>query len=245
MAASPRLTLWQVLLFIVLGLVSLVPVTSAANTIKFVNHCTYPMYVWMQVPFIQAHDDEAIYVPPYGGSAVHNMVSTQVSLKLRDLPNFEHGGVGIIQAEYNRASDPVKTFYDLSVIDCDKLAGPESPYYCPFVAGGIVMYPSGSGDECHPAYCNLAQGQGRCIKSYLAPGMWGMEPTLNCLAGSDFFVETCVAGPGLQSFDPSLDAPDTPAQPWTDFYRSPLLENALETQQERFRNTPDEPFVPE
>ncbi|KAF1836935.1 hypothetical protein BDW02DRAFT_613625 [Decorospora gaudefroyi] len=178
-----------ILFFCLLGL------TTAANTIKFINHCPYNIYYWTVVPYssTSGNDLEHTMVPAHGGSIIYNMVDTEklgggISIKMRDTPFYQVAPAGIIQVEYHLEPTTSSLWYDLSAVDCDKTVGPENPSYCPLIAGGVRMYvavrPRG---QCPEAFCS----KGKCHNTYLEHGSWEGEPTYRCGAGSDIFVETC------------------------------------------------------
>jgi hypothetical protein len=93
---------------VVYSLVGLSSLATAANTVKFINHCPYDIYFWTAGPSkdLQAQDAAHITVPGNGGSVIHGMLNTEllgggISLKMRDLPYYTVAPAGIIQVEYH------------------------------------------------------------------------------------------------------------------------------------------------
>ncbi|KAL1610252.1 hypothetical protein SLS60_001917 [Paraconiothyrium brasiliense] len=177
-------------------LLYLIPIqyVFAANTIIWKNHCHYDLYFWVIPPKTPERDD-AFTVVPARGEHVHPMVWHKdggISLKYRDVPYYTKAPAGILQAEYTMDRNQGKTFYDSSIIDCGRAAGPQDPSYCPFAHGGVNMYivgERGVGFHCEDAYCRLG---GKCDKNtYLVEGGYKDEPSFSCPLGVDIVFETC------------------------------------------------------
>jgi hypothetical protein len=121
-----------------LPILFLLPTTLAANSVKFTNHCPYPLYFWTVAPEgnnIASNDEDRYIVPPNGGSLIHSMKDTEqlgggMALKIRDYPSYKTSPVGIIQIEYHLKPSKGELWYDLSAVDCDHGAGPESAEFC-------------------------------------------------------------------------------------------------------------------
>jgi hypothetical protein len=93
---------------VVSSLISFISLTSAANTVKFINHCPYDIYFWTAGPSkdLQSQDAAHVTVPGNGGSVIHGMLNTEllgggISLKMRDMPYYTVAPAGIIQVEYH------------------------------------------------------------------------------------------------------------------------------------------------
>ncbi|EDU51119.1 Chitin recognition protein [Pyrenophora tritici-repentis] len=185
----------------------LAPTALAANTIKFVNHCPYPLYYWLVGPanYSEQHlsgDGYGNLVPSHGGSVIHEMLDTSqlgggMTLKIRDLEYYNVQPAGIMQVEYNLELQKGALWYDLSAIDCVHGAGAEVGGYCPFMAGGISLnvanVPAGT---CNSARCSNS----KCEGTYMTHESFLDEPSFWCGAGADLMVETCIEGPGIQTF---------------------------------------------
>ncbi|KAF2133517.1 carbohydrate-binding module family 18 protein [Dothidotthia symphoricarpi CBS 119687] len=203
-----------------LTLLALALTASAANSIKFINHCPHNIYFWTVGPGTvdpRGHDWEHILVPGSGGSVVHGMVNTELlgggfSLKMRDVPRYEVAPAGIIQVEYHLEPTRNRIWYDLSAINCNHAAGNMDPAFCPLIAGGLrVHVPGRKEGQCPPAWCS----GGGCFNTYLTHGSWLGEPTFACDAGVDIMVETCTEGVGPRTFDGQIELPveSAPVQP--------------------------------
>ncbi|KAJ4310842.1 hypothetical protein N0V94_008246 [Neodidymelliopsis sp. IMI 364377] len=119
---------------------------SAANTVKLINHCPYDLYAWTVGPAKTGYDGEdyqALTVPA-NSEVHHGMINSEalgggISLKLRDLPKYEVAPAGILQVEYHLEPSTNSVWYDLSAIGCNLAHGPESPWFCPLIGGGIEV----------------------------------------------------------------------------------------------------------
>ncbi|KAF2650258.1 hypothetical protein K491DRAFT_683136 [Lophiostoma macrostomum CBS 122681] len=182
---------------------------SATNLVKFINHCQYDLFYW-PVGSPAAHGpppEDADYIRvPAQSQGTHQMLDTStgggISLKIRDLPYYS-AAHGILQAEYNVVPDG-RVYYDLSLVNCNKLDDPTDHTFCPFASGGVWMYSDVAesqehGLDCLPAHCTLFTD--RCMATYWSHGAWSGEPTLQCPAGRDYYVETCTDNPGKRSDD--------------------------------------------
>jgi hypothetical protein len=156
--------------------------TLAANTIKFINHCPYPFYVWTVGAGQSGEDKDARIVLPNDSSYIMGMINTEASgaggqaLKIRDLPNYRTAPAGILQLEYYLEPSRGKLWYDLSLVDCNPADAHDSPRYCPLVAGGVQVYTQGQEDMCPTAWCSGSA----CHNTYTTAGSWQGEPTLEC-----------------------------------------------------------------
>lgn len=210
---------WSVLVWYFLA--AFTPLVSATDTLTIINHCTYPLWFWTVRPVEATPDEESTYVAPNGGRFVHYLethpTGSGLVLKMRDLPYYATAPAGIVQVEYNKKPD--LTWYDLSYIDCSKELDYTNPYYCPFAAGGVRMYHNSQSNLCPTIHCQIP---GNCDKTYLRHGSWKGEPSWACAAGTDFFVETCVDGPGAQTVDPNGYSHSGPEQPWSPPEYNPL-----------------------
>jgi hypothetical protein len=173
----------------------------SSGNITYINNCGYPMYIWETGYEGNVPDSQYTYVAPYD-QYTQRMTWTPkggISAKIRDVDHYATAPAGILQIEY-RLGNP-SFFYDLSYIDCDRSAIPESPNYCPFAAGGVRVTTSGrdDGDACRKLHCQLPDGE--CELGYLDHGSWYGEPSMSCPMGNDLFVETCVDGEGAQTME--------------------------------------------
>ncbi|KAF1959556.1 hypothetical protein CC80DRAFT_501762 [Byssothecium circinans] len=173
--------------------------THAINTLRFHNHCPHALYFWAVPPDAEEADWKHTIVPPNGGMAHHTIPASAAnvsgtSVKIRDLPHYVHAPAGILQAEYNLDLAAGKTWYDLSLVDCNSRVGPDYPMYCPFLQGGIKMYVEGNqgkgsvAEGCMVAECVTGED---CTNTYLVAGSWKDEPSGSCEAGRDVVLEVC------------------------------------------------------
>jgi len=200
-------------------LLALAPITFAANTVKFLNHCPYPLYFWTVGPAdyeSDSSDAAHILVPSNGGSAIHTMQDSTnldggMTLKLRDYPYYNVAPAGIIQIEYNLEMQRQALWYDLSAIDCDHGVGPEHPGYCRewlffffflfffvFLADHIYFVAFMAGGmslrvaNAPSGECPSAHcSKERCDGTYMTHDSYLDEPSFWCGAGADLLVETC------------------------------------------------------
>lgn len=193
----------------ILAIFSFALSATAANTIKFINHCPYDIWYWTVGPApaacnaahptclqmataLQGLDSERINIPGLG-SAIHGLINTELldaglSLKIRDVPRYQVAPAGIVQVEYHFEPSRSSVWYDLSVIDCDHTVGPEHSSFCPLVGGGVKLHiPNAEKGWCPPAWCE----NGECVNTYERHGSWFGEPTLECKPGVDILIETC------------------------------------------------------
>ncbi|KAG9192937.1 hypothetical protein G6011_11671 [Alternaria panax] len=199
--------------FSLMSLLSLVPVASGHNMVKFINHCPYPIFFWQVGPSASGIDGSDRFrqmVPGNSGSVVHPMLNTEalgggLSLKIRDLDHYAVAPAGIIQVEYHLEPSTGAMWYDLSAVDCNLGVGSGDARFCPLIQGGIKLYVPGDG-ECPTGSCNSTG----CDKAYIREGGYLGEPSWVCKAGSDLFLETCTEKAAPQTFsgrDPMLSAP--------------------------------------
>jgi hypothetical protein len=179
----------------------------SSSKVTIMNHCSYPLYYWVVRSEVATPDSDHITVAP-GDTAIHPMEIDHrgISLKIRDVPRYAKGPAGIIQVEYTNVGHG-NTFYDLSVIDCNRLPDNANPDYCPFIAGGVSMYTNGHETKnlCQSAQCQIP---GSCDeRTYKEHGYWKDEPSFHCPHVHDLFFETCTEGPGLQSLDGQTSPP--------------------------------------
>jgi hypothetical protein len=182
-----------------------VGLAQAANSIIFTNNCAYDAWFWTVGPpppgdkenLYKGEDWEGRVVQGNGGTTVHALVDTEelgggMALKIRDLPKYRVAPAGIVQLEYHL--EPTKNYlwYDLSLIDCNRSVGPDSPLFCPLVGGGINLTVSGLPDRhCPPAWCK----NGQCFNTYEKAGPFAGEPSYSCNHGADVSVEFCKPPP--------------------------------------------------
>ena len=157
-------------------LLAIAPITLAANTVKFLNHCPYPLYFWTVGPAdyeSDSSDAACTLVPSNGGSAIHTMQDSTnldggMTLKVRDYPYYNVAPAGIIQIEYNLEVQKQALWYDLSAIDCNHAVGPEHPGYCRgwlffsfffFLLADHVCFYSFHGWWYEPSSCQCAKGR--------------------------------------------------------------------------------------
>ena len=184
-------------LLLSITLAVLTTITQASNTLKLINHCVHPLYFWVIDPDEDpAADADWTFVAPLGGTHEHHLPSDKAagsSMKMRDIPHYAVAPSGILQAEYNLNLSQDTIWYDLSGIDCRRAVGPEDPWYCPFVQGGVRMYVADDpeGVDCPVAECVPGAG---CRATYLEHGHWKGEPSWSCKAGRQVVFETCVSG---------------------------------------------------
>ncbi|KAH9877408.1 hypothetical protein IAQ61_002774 [Plenodomus lingam] len=195
------------LLLLLLLAASLTATARAANIIKFINHCTYPIYFFEVGNGFAGEDHQAVTVPS-GGFVIHQLLNTDgaqggMSIKVRDVPEYRVAPAGILQAEYNLHSSATGTlWYDLSLVDCDKGAEATSPRFCPLIQGGVKMFVPGHEHKgCRTASCDHTG----CKNAYLESGPKPGDPTLSCDAGADIHFETCVNSVGPMTI---LDKPN-------------------------------------
>ncbi|KAF1920876.1 hypothetical protein BDU57DRAFT_562254 [Ampelomyces quisqualis] len=198
---------------IILLAVAFATIVTAASMVKFVNNCPYNTWFWTVGPAgsnIFGNDHERIMVPGSGGSVIHSMINTEalsggLVLKIRDLPRYQVGQVGILQVEYHLEPSTKSFWYDFSTIDCLPGAGPENPRHCPVIEGGIKMHVPGQAIEnaCPPAWC----ANGTCHNTYQKHGSWLGEPTLRCSMNYDLVIEMCTENPGHQTHDDAAPKP--------------------------------------
>ena len=175
---------------------------AAATSVTFINQCSYPLHYWLVGPGFATADKDGVTVPSHANQT-HTLLDGGNSIKFRDRPHYQTSPAGIAQFEYNL--DNGKTWYDLSLIDCNnKNNDPKDPLYCPFLAGGIRVFTSaphldGQAPVCGKPHCMWPGGS--CDLTYLEHGSWALEPSLVCDAKYDLFVETCSEGDGVQSYD--------------------------------------------
>ncbi|UPX14516.1 uncharacterized protein EKO05_0004995 [Ascochyta rabiei] len=202
---SAALTMRSVSLVVNLAIVTLPGLVSAANNIKMINRCPYDIYSWSVGPVgsgFNGHDHEALTIPA-NSVTVHGMINTEaigsgIALKFRDLSKYEVAPAGIIQVEYNLEPSKNNLWYDLSAIDCDRAAGPESPSFCPLVGGGMKLYVAEADEaKCPPAWC----GADGCHNTYTRRGSWKGEPTFRCNVGVDIIIEMCTERAGARTFN--------------------------------------------
>ncbi|KZM27052.1 chitin binding [Ascochyta rabiei] len=195
----------SVSLVVNLAIVTLPGLVSAANNIKMINRCPYDIYSWSVGPVgsgFNGHDHEALTIPA-NSVTVHGMINTEaigsgIALKFRDLSKYEVAPAGIIQVEYNLEPSKNNLWYDLSAIDCDRAAGPESPSFCPLVGGGMKLYVAEADEaKCPPAWC----GADGCHNTYTRRGSWKGEPTFRCNVGVDIIIEMCTERAGARTFN--------------------------------------------
>ncbi|KAJ4382414.1 hypothetical protein N0V86_002749 [Didymella sp. IMI 355093] len=181
-------------------------VVSAEKNIKHVNHCPYDIYSWTVGPAGSewtGHDHEAITIPAntvtYQGMANCELTHGTISVKLRDLPRYEIAPAGIVQMEYNLVPSKNHLWYGLSAIDCNHNVGPEDPYFCPLVGGGMKVYVEHAGEgKCPPAWCDT---DGQCHNIYEEQGQWQGETNFRCDAGKDIVIEFCTERTGPRTFN--------------------------------------------
>ncbi|KAF2871882.1 hypothetical protein BDV95DRAFT_667760 [Massariosphaeria phaeospora] len=198
---------------------------ASASTVKLINHCPHDLYFWV-VGGEHVPDRQWNMVPGNGGSVIHSMLEGRgMSLKIRDVPQYEVAPAGILQLEYNFAPQTKSLWYDLSLIDCYINHNPYDPEYCPFVDGGIRLYTNGPSERCPTASCIGEE----CVNTYQNHGTWIGEPTLRCDSDFEVFFETCTHGSAPQTFigeyTPPLPLPPSPpSMPPTPPSSSPSLE---------------------
>ncbi|KAF2687231.1 hypothetical protein K458DRAFT_485489 [Lentithecium fluviatile CBS 122367] len=177
---------------------------SAAHILKLTNYCSHNLYFWTIGPSSKGKpetNDAYIVVPGGGGSVIHDMIVTAesgVSLKIRDRPHYVPAPRGILQAEYKWEPHSGSIWYDFSAIDCDHNMGPDHPFWCPFLPGGVKMYvPNADPDMCAIAEC---QSGVDCKNTYTQHGSWHNEPTMRCDQSYDVHFETCISGDAPQTW---------------------------------------------
>lgn len=205
-----------------------VSIVSAAHTLKVVNYCSHNLYFWTIGPSMlgkQETNDFYTVVPGNGGSVIHDMEPyASVSIKIRDRPHYVPAPKGILQAEYWWEPDTSSIWYDFSAIDCGRFLGPDDPWWCPFLPGGVRMsVPDADTKLCPVAEC---QSGANCedTYTYTKPGSWKGEPTLRCDHNYDVIFETCVAAYSPQTIAGPEDD-DYNQSPSVDYHR-PLPEDA-------------------
>ncbi|KAF2633840.1 carbohydrate-binding module family 18 protein, partial [Macroventuria anomochaeta] len=193
---------------------------SAANNIKFVNHCPYDVYSWTVGPVKSGYtgnDHEAVTIPA-NSVTIQGMVNGEaigggIFLKLRDLPEYQVAPTGNIQVEYNIEPSQNHVSYDLSAIDCDHSVGPENPSFCPLIGSGMKIHVEHANKgRCPPASCGA---DGVCHHTYKEHGFWEDEHNFRCDAGTDIVVEFCTEKAGPRTFNGHME-PGHPAEPQPD-----------------------------
>ncbi|EAT84189.1 hypothetical protein HBH56_040980 [Parastagonospora nodorum] len=204
------------------ALAAFLQVAVADRQVHFVNKCPYALFYWVVGPEKSnlPSGDENHYEVFANSNSSHAMLDTRgwgggVSLKIRDVPYYEHQPAGILQVEYTL--DPAKRsiWYDMSYIDCDANVGYKDPKYCPLKDGGITLETPAK-FNCPNASCE----HGVCSKVYDKHGAWPGEPSYACDLDSDIMVTTCTHGAGQPTYDwknepdnstPTVPAPVVPA----------------------------------
>lgn len=193
----------------------------AANSVIFTNHCPYDLFAWTVGPAGSGYageDRDAVTLPAQT-ITTHAMVKAAgggISLKLRDLPFYRVAPAGILQVEYNLLAGRNELWYDLSAIDCEAGAGPESSSFCPLVQSGVRVHVERAdrGRFVDPAECPSAGcGAQGCYNTYRQHGTWKGEPTFKCGAGSDIVVELCTERAGPRTFHGLVEPEERAGKP--------------------------------
>lgn len=190
-----------------MAILALVSFSSAANTVKFINHCPYDVYSWTVGPAssgFTGEDSEAVTIPANTVTTQDmlssNMIGGGIALKLRDVPEYRIAPAGIIEVGYNLSPHKNSLSYGVSAINCDRKAGPEDPSFCPLMRGGIEVNVEALGHaRCSSASCG-ADGCSNTLKESEA-----------CNAASDISIGFCTERVGPRTFNGALK-PGYPAE---------------------------------
>lgn len=177
------------------ALVALMSTGSAANIVKFVNHCPYNIYSWTVGPAasgFDGEDNEAVTIPA-NAVAVQDMLQDNtvgggIALKIRDVPQYRVAPAGIIEVEYNLKPSSNSLSYGISTTNCNHGTDSEDPSFCPLMGGGMKVHV----EKADQSSCGVAQcGPDGCDNNF----------TGLCGAQNDLSIEFCTERVGPRTYD--------------------------------------------
>lgn len=180
-----------------MALVALMSSRSAANIVKFVNHCPHEVYSWTVGPAASGYDgeDNEVVTIPANAIAVQDMlqgntVGGGIALKIRDVPHYRVAPAGIIEVEYYLDPSINSLSYGISTTNCNHGAGSEDPSFCPLVGGGMKVHVEGTDQSsCGVLSC----GTDGCDNTFTQSGL--------CGAQHDLSIEFCTESVGPRTYN--------------------------------------------